>query len=328
MAQRCKQSLQVALKNLDSGFTKFFREKKGFPKFKSRNHEQSFACPQNVKIDFHNSTVTLPKIGTIKTVFSREFKGKVKTCTVSKTRTGKYFISILVEIPENPKRKTKIKESNSVGVDLGIKEFAILSNGEKIDNPKFLRKSEKRLKTLQQRASKKKKGSNNRKKANLHVARKHEKITNQRNDFLHKVSTKLIRENQTICLETLNVSGMMKNHKLAKSIAEVSWNKFVQFLKYKADWYGVNIVQIGRFDPSSKMCSACGAINKALQLKHRKWKCLNCDTVHDRDVNAAINIRNFALQRQNLISPTGSGEGLVEMPVSKPGSMKQESHDL
>ncbi len=187
------------------------------------------------------------------------------------------------------------------------------------------------MKVLQRRASKKKKGSNNGKKAYLKVARKHEKIRNQRDDFLHKVSTKLIRENQTICLETLNVSGMLKNHKLAKSITDVSWSKFVEFLKYKAEWYGVNIVRIGRFEPSSKMCSVCGSINKHLKLKHRKWQCSSCNMTHDRDVNAAINIRNFGLQKQNLIGiDTGTdcaGE-LVEMSVSKPESVKQESHNL
>jgi len=320
------QSLQVALKNLDSAFTKFFREKKGFPNFKNRHKKQSFSCPQNVKIDFHNSTVRLPRIGEVKTIFSREFEGKVKTCTISKTRTNKYFIAVLVETSEKPKKKPKLNEKKAIGLDLGIKDFAITSNGEKIDNPKYLRQAEGRLKILQKRASHKKKGSGNRKRANFRVAKQHEKIRNKREDFLHKVSSKLISENQTICLETLNISGMMKNHKLAKSIADASWSKFVEFLKYKAEWYGCNLLFIGRFDPSSKMCSNCGAINKALELKHRKWKCEECGITHDRDVNAAINIRNFAFQKQNLIGYSGTGSpGVPLEPLSLDRAMKEES---
>jgi len=322
------QSLQQSISHLDTAFTKFFREKKGFPRFKNRRNKQSFSCPQNVKVDFHNSTVRLPKIGEIRAFLQRQFVGKIKTCTISKSSTNKYFISVLVEIAEQPKHKPKIKRKSVIGIDLDIKDFLISSNGDRIGNPSNFRKSEDRLKILQKRASKKQTGSNNKCKANLKVARLHERIRNQREDFLHKVSTKLIRENQTICLETLNISGMLKNHKLAKSIADASWSKFVHFLKYKADWYGVNIIQIGRFEPSSKMCSCCGVMNKNLKLRHRKWKCLNCGTVHDRDVNASINIKNFALQKQNLLSPTNSGVEPVEVPVSKPGSVKQEAANL
>lgn len=319
------QSLQQSITHLDNAFTRFFREKKGFPKFKSKHKRQSFSCPQNIKIDWHNSTVKLPKIGEIKAIFSRSFEGKIKTCVVSKTRTNKYFISILVETPDKPKSKPKIKKSKAVGIDLGLKEFVIDSNGNKIDNPRYLRKSEDRLKVLQHRASKKKKGSNNRKKAFLKVAKQHEKIRNQRDDFLHKVSSKIISENQTVCLETLSVQNMMKNHKLAKSIADASWSRFVEFLKYKAKWYGVNILQIGRFEASSKTCSCCGWIKKDLTLDVRKWKCEECGVLHDRDVNAALNIKNFALQDQNLINTgTGCAGELVES-LSLDRAMKQES---
>lgn len=296
------QSLQESIIHLDKAFTRFFREKKGFPQFKSKHNKQSFSCPQNVKVIFINHKITLPKIGEIKTVFSREFNGNIKTCTVSKTTTNKYYISILVDNEQEVPEKFKVDEEKTIGIDLGIKDFAVLSNGTKIENPKFLRKEEKRLKFLQKRASKKQKGSKNRKKANVKVAKIHEKIKNRREDFLHKITTKLIRENQTICLEDLNVKGMMKNHCLAKSIAEVSWSKFNNYLNYKAKWNGNNIIYIGRFDASTKICNNCGFVNKDLTLKNRCWKCKECNVEHDRDINAAINIKKFGLQRQNLIS--------------------------
>ena len=318
------QSLQSALRHLDRAYTRFFRDKRDFPRFKSRHHKQSFACPQNVKVDFHNSTIRLPKIGEVKTVFERQFKGKIKTCTVSKTSTNKYFISILVETPEDPGLKPRVQSKTTIGIDLGIKEFAILSDKTRIENLKYLHKHEQRLKVLQRRASKKQKKSNNRRKAFLRVARKHEQIRNQRQDFLHKVSTKLIRENQTICLEDLNVAGMIKNHKLAKSIADVSWSTFVNFLKYKAEWYGVNLLQIGRFKASSKTCSICGLVNSQLELKHRKWKCLSCGTTHDRDVNAAVNIKQFALQNPLKHSGTGSPGELLESSALA-GAVKEET---
>jgi len=310
------QSLQQSIKHVESAFTRFFREKKGFPKFKSKHRSRSsFSIPQNVKVDFEKSYVVVPKVGKVNTIFSREFEGKVKTCVVSKTRTNKYYISILVETKDTIPKKSKIKEKTSLGIDLGIKHFLITSNGDKIDNPKFLAKDLKKLKVLQRRASKKVKGSNSRRKANLKVARTHEKITNKRTDFLHKLSTRLIRENQTICLEDLAVSNMIKNHKLARSISDVSWSNFVSMLQYKSEWYGTNIVFIGRFDPSSKLCSSCGTINKNLVLSDRDWICEKCKTTHDRDINAAINIKSFALQKQNLInkSPTDCGAELLEI---------------
>lgn len=323
------QSLQAALKNLDNAFIRFFREKKGFPNFKSRKSKQSFSCPQNVKVNWNNSTVTLPKIGEIRAIFSRQFVGKIKTCTISKTPTNKYFISILVETPEHNTKKLKIKNETTVGVDVGLKDFAILSDGVKINNPRYLRTSEQRLKVLQRRASNKKKGSNNRRKAFLRVARQYEKIKNQRDDFLHKASTKLVRENQTICLETLNVAGMLKNHNLAKSIADASWSRFMQFLNYKAEWYGCNIIHIGQFEASSKTCSECGMVKHDLTLVDRKWACEGCGILHDRDVNAAINIKKMALQKQNLIGYSGtgsSGELLESSPLGE--AMKEESQLL
>ncbi len=290
------QILQQSLRHLDCAFSKFFKEKKGFPRFKSKKNKCSFSIPQNTKVNFHNNTVYLPKIGEVKFRNSRQFTGKIKTCTISRTPTNKYFVSILVETQESKKVKYQIKEDQTVGIDLGLIDFATLSTGETISNPKYLNKSLKRLKCLQRRHSRKKKSSKNREKHRIKLARQYEKVRNQRNDFLHKVSTKIIRENQTIVLEDLNVSGMMKNHKLAKSISDVGWSTFVNYLKYKSEWYGNNIVFINRFEPSSKKCNNCGSIKENLTLEDRNWVCEICNTEHDRDINAAINIKKIGLE--------------------------------
>lgn len=320
------QSLQSSLDHLDRAYKRFFKLEKGFPKFKSKYSKQSFSCPQQTKVDFDQGKVFIPKFREgIKCVFSRTFDGKIKTSTVSRTTTGKYYISILVETPDAVPSKPVPKTDQAVGIDLGIKTFATLSNGEVIENPKFLKKDLQRLKVLQRRASKKKKGSANRRKANLRVALLHEKIANRRLDFLHKVTTKLVRENQTICLEDLNVQGMLKNHKLAQSISDVSWSKFNELLKYKAEWYGVNIKRIGRFEPSSKMCP-CGKIHKDLKLSDRVWTC-ECGKTLDRDLNAAENVKKFAFHP--LVKYSGlvkSGEPVEMSELSE--SAKQESHML
>jgi putative transposase len=320
------QSLQMSLKNMDEAFTKFFRDKRGFPKFKSKhNSKQSFNIPQNIKVDWESKKISVPKIQDIKFSLDRIADGDIKSATISKTPTNKYFISILVDTKNKEPKKFQIKEENAIGIDLGIKDFAITSNGEKFENPKNLRKHLEKLQKLQKRASKKQKGSENKRKANLKVALLHEKISNARNDFLHKLSTKLISENQTICLEDLSVENMIKNHKLALSIQDCSWSKFNEYLEYKAIWNGNNIIRIGRFEPSSKMCSNCGKINNELSLKDRTWKCEGCGFIHDRDINAGINIKDFALHENNLI---GAGR-----PKFKPlentsleGSAKEETH--
>jgi putative transposase len=296
------QALLASLVNVESAFTKFFREKTGFPKFKSKkNPLQSYQMPQHYTVDFERDVIKLPKIGEVNAVLHRRFEGTMKTATISRSSTGKYFISILVDDGKEIPEKQNLSESNTVGIDVGIKDFAVLSNGEKVENPKYLQNSLKRMKCLQKRVSRKEKGSKNRDKARHHLSKIHEIISNQRNNFQHQISSKLISENQAIALETLNVKGMVKNHCLAQSISDAGWSSFVTKLEYKAEWLGKTILRIGRFEPSSKICNVCGYYNSSLTLKDREWECPDCKTKHDRDINAAINIKKFSLQDQNLI---------------------------
>ena len=294
------QTLQASLENLDKAFTRFFKEKKGFPKFKSKKeNKQSFNIPQNTEVDFEKNKVWIPKFKTpIKTKIDRTFDGNIKTSTITKTPTGKYFISILVELSEELPKKRPMNEKQAIGIDLGIKTFATLSNGIEIENPKYLKKSLKKLKKQQRKVSKKVKGSNNRKKEVKKLAIIYEKITNKRLDFLHKTSHYLTTNYDTLCLETLKSGNMMKNHKLAQALSDISIAKFNELIDYKSEWYGCNILRIGQFEPSSKMCS-CGKINKELKLSDRVWTCGHCGTTHNRDVLAANNIKHFAFTKNN-----------------------------
>jgi putative transposase len=251
-------------------------------------------------VDFENQIIKLPKIGKVKAVLHRCFEGTLKTATISKSCTHKYFISIVVEDGKEAHVKQAFSDNTTVGVDVGIKDFAVLSTGEKVENPKYLKTSLQTLKVLQKQVSRKVKGSNRRKKAIKRLAKLHERVTNQHNDFQHKLSSRMICENQAITLESLNVKGMVKNHCLAQAISDAAWISFNNKLEYKAEWFGKTILRIGTFEPSSKTCNVCGFYNSDLTLKIRDWVCPDCGTNHDRDINAAVNIKKFALQNQNL----------------------------
>jgi putative transposase len=348
------QTLQQTMQDLDTAFINYFRnpekndykkkakkkkdnnpdyelkleDHKGYPAYQSKkSHRFSIRFPQGGKIDTENNQVFIPKLKWMKVKIHRMIEGEIRSITVKQVPSGKYFVVLLIEdgVPELPLEP--INKETAIGIDLGVKDFAILSTGEKVANPKFLSNKEKRLKTLQRRLSRKEKGGKNREKARIKVAKFHEKVYNERKDFLHKLTTKLANDNQvnTYCLETLNTKGMMQNHKLAKSIAEASWCKFNTLLESKCLARGKNIVRIGRFEPSSKLCT-CGYKNDKLTLKDREWTCPICHTHHDRDILAANNIKRMALTDANLTSFSGAGR--PEEPVEslpKGRAKKQET---
>jgi len=334
----CNQSLQQSICNLDVAYQNFFRTKKGFPKFKNKKSKQSYRINQSIKIDFETSKVHIPKFQDgIKFAMDRSFDGQIKQSTVSRVPSGKYFISILVDNKQEPPLKQQIKEETTIGIDLGINSLLTLSDGTKFDNPKHFNKSLKRLNFFQR------KHSNHRGKRTKHkITLLHECITNQRKDNLQKISTKLIRDNQSIALEDLNIKGMSSKCKpkqnevgtylsngqsaksgLNRSIQDAGWGMFVQMLEYKAEWYGRNILKIGRFEPSSKMCSGCGYVNQDLGGK-REWECPSCGVEHDRDINAAINIKNFALSKNKTVCGVHT-ENQKELPGLL-GAMTSEAH--
>jgi len=298
------RALLHARENLDAAYDKFFKEPStGFPNFKSKHKcRWSYTTDNNNdSVRFDGKRLKLPKVGYIKVIEHRLHEGRIVSATISHERSGEYYASVLCETeqPELLPVSEKI-----IGIDLGLHDFIVCSDGKRVKAPKYFRKSEQILAKKQRAFSRTQNGSNGHEKARLKVAKCHQKIKNQRNDFLQKLSTKLIRENQVICLEDLSVKGMEKNHKLAKSVTDASFAKFVSMLEYKAEWYGRKVIKIARFHPSTQLCSSCGYKNESIGglkgLKKREWICPSCGEVHDRDLNASINILNEGLKTLNL----------------------------
>jgi len=303
--------LQQALRHLDKAFINFFEGRGDYPSYKKKRNQQSATYTANAFI-WREGKITLAKMDApLEIVWSRPLPKDAtpSSVTISKDCADRYFVSILVE--ENIAHLPPIEKS--IGADLGLKSFVVLSDGEVVGNPKFFSKDEKKLAKAQRRHSKKHKGSKNRNKARLKVARLHARIADRRRDFLHKLSTRLIRENQTICVESLAVKNMVKNHSLAKAISDVGWSEFVSQLQYKAEWYGRTVVKIDRWYPSSKRCFDCGHILDSLTLDIRHWTCPECGVSHDRDVNAARNILAVGL------TVNACGEAV------RPGAVKTKS---
>ena len=285
------QVLQAVTLNLTTAYKNFFKGRARFPRFKSKHGRQSIQYPQNVKV-LNGAVKLLGKIGTINAKIHRPIEGKVKTVTVSKARSGKYFASILIEVEGDTPRVSA--NGRVIGIDLGLKQFAVVSDGSKVsryDNPRHLAKHEKNLKRKQRKLAKKQKGSNSRYKYRKTVARIHERVSNSRSDFLHKLTRKLVNENQVVVVENLHVKGMVRNHNLAKAISDAGWGMFTNFLSYKLENKGGKLVEIDRWFPSSKLCSSCYHQVLEMPLEVREWTCSHCGTCHDRDGNAATNIR-------------------------------------
>jgi putative transposase len=301
------QSLQATLINLDKAYEKFFKKTGGFPKFKSKkDSRQSFLVPQKVLVNFDKQELDIPKFKTpLKLRVHRKFKGDIRSATVKRSPTGKWFVSILVEDGVVVPDTQPVEVAKAVGIDLGIKTFAVLSDGKEIANPRFLKNGLPQLKKAQRsfarklrmhKASKKVEWSKNLEDAKKKVATLHEQVANQRKDFLHRMSSEIACDNQTVCLEDLNVSGMVKNYKLARHIQDCAWGMMGTMLEYKLKERGHNLLTIGRFEPSSKVHNECGWMKKDLKLSDREWVCEGCGCVVDRDLNAALNIRDFALR--------------------------------
>lgn len=316
------QALKAEMIHLESAYKKFFKGG-GFPKFKKRQSYGSFSCTGNKReINFEKGLLTIPKIKNIPIKLDRTFEGKIKTVTISRSAVGKYYASVLVddgkEIPEtNP-----IRPETTIGIDVGISNFVVTSEGEIFQNIRPLKSSIDRLKVLQRRASKKKMGSQNKKKANKRVAVLNEKIRNKRTDHIHKTTSALVKTKihesqvESIVVEDLNVVGMLKNRKLSQALSDVSLSELMRQLEYKCKWNGINLIKIGRFDPSSKLCNICQSKNDNLKLSDRLWTCGNCGETHDRDLNAAINVRDIGLKKEESrkeVTRSGRSEEPVEL---------------
>ncbi|MDF5712954.1 MAG: RNA-guided endonuclease TnpB family protein [Rhizonema sp. NSF051] len=310
------QILQATTLNLTTAYKNFFEGRARFPRFKSKNDKQSMQYPQNVKVLV--DIIKLPgSVGEVKASIHRPIQGKVKTVTVSKYPSGKYFASILSEVEgDNPESSA---EGNIIGIDLGLKHFAVVSDGSKVskfDNPRHIRKHERNLKRKQQKLARKKNGSKSRLKNKRLVAKVHERVSNSRQDFLHKLSTKLVNDNQVVVVENLNTKGMVLNHNLAKSISDAGWGMFTNFLAYKLERKGGMFVEIDRWFPSSKLCSNCFYQMGEMPLDVREWTCPHCGTHHDRDGNAAMNIRAEGIRIIKLAASQSVGGGF---PVTAGG---------
>ncbi len=298
------QSLQQSLMHLDTAFQRFFKHLGNYPTFKRKSNHQSFVVPQRFKVK--GNRIHIPNVnGGIRMFRHREFNGTVRNITISHNPSGEYYASILVLEKDEAVNEMPISFQSTVGLDVGLIGFATLSNGLQIGAPKYLTKSEKKLRRAQKRLSRRTKGSNNRRKQRIKVARMHQHISEQRKDFQNKVTDVLTRTYDTVAVESLNTQGMMKNHHLAGSISDAGWSSFISMLKTKASQRGKSVVEIGRFEPSSKMCSRCGSV-KHLKLSERIYRCDDCGLVMDRDLNASVNVKKFALIRMAV--PTDSGE--------------------
>ena len=305
----------------NAAFKAFFRKQNAFPRYKSKKNEQSYTTNNqgSVKFSDNNRYISIPKCPRIRIKKHRDFKGEIKSITVSKTTDDKYYISLLVE--ESIKDVKTL--GNSIGLDLGLKDFIVDSNGKKYKNHKYLTKSQAKLAKEQRKLSHMVKGSNNRNKQRIKVARLHKKINNERNDYLHKLSRRIIDENQIICIEDLKVKNMVKNHKLARNIADASWSRFISMLIYKANWYGRVIIKVPSNYPSSQLCSCCHfQFPKTKDLKVRKWTCPQCGTVHDRDKNAAKNILSKGIE---ILTKDGTHPDSLSMLGSLESSRKKPS---
>lgn len=301
------QVLQQSLRNLAAGFQNFFERRARYPRFKSKHGAQSIQYPQRVKLN--GRRIYLPKVGWVRCVVHREIVGAIKTVTVSKTACGHFYASLLTEdgMPMPP----VVTEGHTLGIDVGLLDFAVTSDGYKFANPRHLKRAERNLKRKQRKLSRKRKGSNSRAKARRLVARVHERVANARRDHLHKLSRRLVNDSQVIAVEDLHVKGMMRNPNLAKAIGDAGWGMFSRFLEYKARRDGKGFIKVNRFFPSSKACSECGAIHDNMGLDVRHWTCRHCGAQHDRDVNAARNIRDEALRMLAVGATAAAGGGNV-----------------